>query len=248
MHAIELFKNYVNWLRVNVPRAYENLAPPADRSDIDKLEQALGQRIPDDVAAVLMMHNGQLLSETTDGEDDDAVPCIPTLTFLSTDLIELCWSQWVLIRETSGIEALQACGQTMPGAEGRVRPLYTSPGWIPLWADPARSDYIGLDLDPDSAGIRGQIINFGRDEERHYVCADNFAELLQILLDEVQSGRWPASTLVYDEEEEEERTVLGDVEDGLGRPWFGDLDDHFFNTLYHRAKNRTRLDAPDSEK
>ncbi|MGX1805299.1 hypothetical protein ACWIGI_06260 [Nocardia sp. NPDC055321] len=125
----------------------------------------------------------------------------------------------------------------MPGAAGRVRPLYTSPGWIPLWSDPVRSDYIGLDLDPDAAGVRGQIINFGRDEERHFVCANNFTELLEILLDEVRSGRWPATTLIYDEEEGEERTLVGDVADGSGRAWFGALEDHFFNALYKRAES-----------
>lgn len=235
MRATELFEDYVSWLRVNVPRAYENLAPPATRGDIDKLEKVLGQRITDDLAAVLMVHNGQSRTATADRDDDDAVPCVPTLSFLSTALIEQCWSKWVPIREFEDMDALQACGATMPGAAGRVRPLYTSPGWIPLWSDPVRSDYIGLDLDPDAAGVRGQIINFGRDEERHFVCANNFTELLEILLDEVRSGRWPATTLIYDEEGEE-HTVVGDVADGSGRAWFGALEDHFFNALYKRAE------------
>jgi cell wall assembly regulator SMI1 len=245
VQAIKLFEDYVSWLQANVPRAYENLAPPADQDDIDKLEQTLGQRIPDDVKAVLMMHNGQRLTDTTIREDDGAVPCIPTLSFLSADLIEQCWSEWAFLREDSDPEEL-ADGEALPGSEGRVRPLYTSPGWIPLWSDPLRSDYIGLDLDPDSAGTRGQIINFGRNEDRHYVCAENFTELLQILLDEVWSGRWPASTLVYDDERGRELSVFGDVEEGVGRPFFGGIDDHFFNALYNCAMTRSGNDVPDS--
>ncbi|MFD3704685.1 SMI1/KNR4 family protein [Nocardia sp. NPDC058658] len=244
VHAIELFEDYVNWLRINVPRAYENLAPPATRDNIDKLEQALGQRIPDDVKAVLMMHNGQRLTDVATHDEDGAVPCIPTLSFLSTGLIEECWSSWADMCEDDDIEDLHDGCEAMPGAEGRVRPLYASPGWIPLWSDPVRSDYIGLDLDPDSAGIRGQIINFGRNEGRHFVCADNFTELLQILLDEVRSGRWPSSTVVCDEAGNE-RSVFGEVEHGVGRPFFGDLEDHFFNPLYNHAMARSGIDVSD---
>ncbi|MFD4442190.1 SMI1/KNR4 family protein [Nocardia sp. NPDC058519] len=247
MQAIELFEDYVSWLRVNVPRAYENLAPPAARDDIDRLECVLGQRLPDDVKAVLMRHNGQRLTDTATHDEDGAVPCIPTLSFLSTVLIEACWSEWVDLREMDDIEDLQDDCEAMPGAEGRVRPLYTSPGWIPLWSDPARSDYIGLDFDPDSDGIRGQIINFGRNEDRHFVCADNFTELLQILLDEVRSGQWPASTLVFDEEKGSEIAVFGDVEDGVGHPFFGDVDEHFFNALCSRAMARSGIDLSDWE-
>lgn len=238
MNASELFGDYTRWLRVNVPRAYENLAPRARGTDLAELEQILGQRLPDAVRDVLRVHNGQVHTDTDSHDDEDAVPCLPGLSFLSTTLIGQVWLQWERVRRTNGIDELQSAGDVMPGAEDRVRPLYTSPGWIPLWADPARSDYIGLDLDPDSNGIPGQIINFGRDELRHFIVADTFAELLQILLDEVRSGRWQASTTIYDEEEDE-RTVPGHIDDPDGRPWFGTFDDHFFNALHDRAMHRS---------
>ncbi|MFE6861603.1 SMI1/KNR4 family protein [Nocardia sp. NPDC057668] len=228
MDAITLFEEYVDWLRVNVPLAFENLAPPAGRAEIDELEKALGQRLPDDVKAVLAMHNGQLSTDIATG-GEGAVPCIPTLSFLSTRLIEQCWSSWIAVREGSEIEQLQAFGAVMAGAEGRVKPLYTSAGWIPLWSDTSRSDYIGLDLDPDHAGVPGQIINFGRDEERHFVCAESFTDLLSFLLDEVRSGRWPASTVVEGEDDDDP----GDESESY--PWFGLPGEHFFNALHARS-------------
>ncbi|WP_109527931.1 MULTISPECIES: SMI1/KNR4 family protein [Nocardia] len=236
MQAITLFEDYVDWLRVNVPLAYDNLGPPADRAEIDTLEQALGQRLPDDVKSVLMLHNGQRQTMTST-RGDHAVPCIPTLSFLSTSSIVDCWSDWIPVRASKDIEALQAAGDVMPGAEGRVKPLYTSSGWIPLWSDTARADYIGLDLDPDSQGIHGQIINFGRDEERHYVCADSFTDLLGFLVDEVRSGRWPASIFVDDDDDDDDRSELEE------QPWFGNPGDHFFNALHERAMTSARSRA-----
>lgn len=233
MHAIALFEEYVDWLRVNVPLAYENLAPPASQAEIDDLEQVLGQRLPDDVKAVLRLHNGQLSTDTSTS-GPGAAPCIPTLSFLSTHLIQEAWSSCVSLLESPEIEDLQAFGDVMPGAEGRVKPLDTSPGWIPLWSDTTRRDYIGLDLDPDHAGIRGQIINFGRNEQRHFVCAESFTDLLGFLLDEVRSGRWPASTLVEGDEDD----IEYDDDDGYEPeeyPWFGVPGEHFFNALYARA-------------
>jgi tetratricopeptide (TPR) repeat protein len=71
----------------------------------------------------------------------------------------------------------------------------------------------------------GQIINFGRDEEEHWSPAADLAGLLQILLEEVNSGKWLATTLPADEGE----TPL---------PWFGEPEDHFFNALHKHWRKR----------
>ncbi|WP_069163035.1 SMI1/KNR4 family protein [Nocardia altamirensis] len=225
MLALEIFDDYISWLRVNVPLAYDNLAPPATASELAALEEAVGYELPSTVKAVLGVHNGQKVSLTPSG-GEHGVPCIPTLNLLSTGAIQERWEIWAETRRGPDIEELQKMGGVWPGAEGLIRPLYTSPGWIPLWSDPTRHDYIGIDLDPAPGGKTGQIINFGRDEERHFLCAPDFTSLLQILLEEVRSGAWQASKL-HDEEYEDDKIIEGG-------PWFGDPDEHFFNALYAR--------------
>lgn len=223
MLALEIFAEYVAWLRVNLPHAYENLAPPATPAELDALERHLGRGLPAEVKAVLAVHNGQRATDIST-HIAHATPCLPTLSFLSTAMIKECWDQWRPHDDDPDIAQLQAMGGVFPGAEGVIKPLYVNPGWIPLWSDPVRSDYIGLDLDPGPDGASGQIINFGRDEERHYLCADDFTDLLRFLLDQVRSGAWPATE------------IDTEFEDGTWRmmPWFGDPDDHFFNALYER--------------
>ncbi|UFS97142.1 SMI1/KNR4 family protein [Nocardia huaxiensis] len=175
--------------------------------------------------AVLSVHNGQRIS--TVGDDDHCVPCIPTLIFLSTRKIPRIWKFWDSIEHDRATESLQESGAVYPGAEGKIKPLWTSPGWIPLWSDPTRPDYIGLDLDPGPAGTPGQIINFGRNEEYHFLCAHSYTDLLEFLLAEVTTGAWPATTIADDDEEEP-------------FPWFGDPQKSFFNTLYDRFEIRPR--------
>ncbi|MEW2353157.1 hypothetical protein [Spirillospora sp. NPDC029432] len=109
------------------------------------------------VRAVLRMHNGQRETMLA-GRAGTAVPCLPTLMFLSTDLILQEWRMWQKVGDVVD-------GTVLPGAEGIIKPLYGSPGWIPLWSDPVSADYVGLDLGPGPKGTSGQIIDFGRDEE-----------------------------------------------------------------------------------
>jgi cell wall assembly regulator SMI1 len=227
MTARDLFTRYTAWLQKHVPAAHANLAPPATTTDLDALEKTIGCTLDEDVKTILRLHNGQRQTMLV-ANDVVATPCLPTLSFLSTQQIAAAWHEWdELRRETDAkeLEELQACGGVFPGARGLVKPLYTSPGWIPLWADPQRADYVGLDLDPDTNGTRGQIINFGRDEERHFLCAPSFVALLEILIAEVESGAWPASEIQNGEEK---------------LPWFGVPKSHFFVALHKRFAGKQK--------
>src|SRR6185436_6392298 len=199
-----------------------NLAGPASAQEIAEVERVTGYALPEGVKDVWRLNNGQketMIATTT----NDAVVCIPTLSFLSTGLTVSIWRVWDQLRRTdAGIEELQSGGSSPE--EGVVQPLYTHAGWIPLWSDPTGADFIGVDLAPGEKGQVGQIINFGRDEEEHRCYAPRFEDLLQILLYEVESGAWPAS----------ERTGSN----GAKQPWLGDPQEHFFNTLYARWKAR----------
>jgi cell wall assembly regulator SMI1 len=227
MTAEDLFGRYLDWLQANVPAAFENLAPPATDADLAELERVIDNALPHDLEAVLRRHNGQKVTMTV-RNIVKATPCLPTLSFLSTAEIAIAWKEWDDVRRKTAaaeLQALQNIGRAFPSADGKVKKLYTSPGWIPLWADPARADFIGADLDPEADGQRGQIINFGRDEQRHYLAAPSFTALLAILVEEVSSGAWPASEMAYGQDK---------------IPWFGKRGSHFFNALYARAESAAK--------
>jgi len=56
--------------------------------------------------------------------------------------------------------------------------------WLPVFSDYG-GNYIGIDLDPDTNGKKGQIINFGRDEEIMIVLADSLEEFFDFILTEI---------------------------------------------------------------
>ena len=222
MGTKEMWLAYVAFLEREVPASFANLAPGASEADIASLEQTLGLTLPEPVKAVWRLNDGQKKTMLADGEDA-ATPCIPTLSFLSTKAVARIWKDWAEVRKSSGAELDAGTRSAVPGV---VKALYSSPGWIPLWAHPSSADYVGLDLDPGEKGQPGQIINFGRDEDEHFQFATDFDDLLSFLLEEVRAGRWEADVFEPDDEDEDE------VE------WFGDPDESFFNTLHGRWKKR----------
>lgn len=220
MSTAERWSDYVAWLREHVPHAHANLAPPATDAQIEEVERVTGVTLPEAAKEIWRCNDGQ--RETMLASDlRAATPCIPTLSFLSTAKVIEVWRVWDELRKKEGpggLESLDAGARSV--LPGKVRPVYTHPAWIPWWSDPTRADYVGLDLDPDVEGRRGQIINFGRDEERHAVLAEDLDALLEILLDEVRSGAWAASTMPYGKD--------GSID------WFGEPGAHFFNALQRR--------------
>lgn len=113
MQAVDLFELYVSWLRNNAPMAYDNLSPPATATELDILEEALGQALPNEVKDVLKRHNGQLSVITPAG--DHGVPCIPTLNFcrqnISKKLGPTGQPTGTIQRISSGSTSLEASSQ-----------------------------------------------------------------------------------------------------------------------------------------
>ncbi len=223
MHAAALWTRYTDWLRRHVPAAHDNLAPGAGEHRIGALERLVGCRLPDAVKAVWRQNDGQRVTMLSNCVVK-ATPCLPTLSFLSTEMVARVWSEWDALRRDLPRAQLEDLHRgTRSLVDGVVRPLYTSPRWIPLWADPTRADYIGLDFDPGKTGRLGQLINFGRNEDDHFQAAMDFDDLLACLVDEVESGAWPASEMGFGAD-----TI----------PWFGAPRDHFFNALHARWRKR----------
>ncbi len=223
MQTAALWNRHVAFLREHVPAAHANLAPGASEERIAALERRLGCRLPEPVKVVWRLNDGQRDTMLA-GHLVAATLCIPTLSFLSTDMVARVWTEWAELRHRlppGELDELHRATRSL--VPGVVRPLYTSPLWIPLWADPTRADYLGIDFDPGETGRLGQVINFGRNEDDHFQAATDFDDLLTCLVAEVECGRWRASQMGYGD-----RLI----------PWFGAPRAHFFNALHARWQRR----------
>jgi cell wall assembly regulator SMI1 len=73
--------------------------------------------------------------------------------------------------------------------EGAIQPLYANPLWIPFTHD-LGGNHIGLDLDPGPRGTPGQVIVFGRDEDRKKLVASSFAAFVEGVIRELEDGNY----------------------------------------------------------
>jgi len=71
--------------------------------------------------------------------------------------------------------------------ENHINCEYVNFKWVPLFHG-GNGSYIGIDFDPDSKGTRGQIINFGIDDEQKFVLANSLSEFLEFCIEIMQKG------------------------------------------------------------
>ncbi|MFN9810100.1 MAG: hypothetical protein ACK6CU_10765 [Deltaproteobacteria bacterium] len=123
MDTVALWSAYVEWLRENVPRAHENLAPGATDAQIAEVERVTGLELPEAAKRVWRMNDGQreTMIASTRGA---ATPCIPTLSFSTVPfmLATACAPPWTL-----GEPAPELVERRDPGADVGTQPG-TGPG------------------------------------------------------------------------------------------------------------------------
>jgi cell wall assembly regulator SMI1 len=70
-----------------------------------------------------------------------------------------------------------------------IQKAYAHPGWIPLVRDWGGNN-LAIDIAPGPAGKWGQVILFGRDYDCKYVVARSWSDLLAMVADDMNSGKW----------------------------------------------------------
>jgi cell wall assembly regulator SMI1 len=68
-----------------------------------------------------------------------------------------------------------------------VKAIYFHYKWIPLFSDQG-GNYIGIDLDPDVNGVKGQIIIYGRDVYQNIKVADSLENFFDKILNDIKKG------------------------------------------------------------
>lgn len=186
MTMLDDWGRYIEWLYRNATRAHANLNGPANELEIASLEQAIGQTLPVSLRTLLATNDGERNSKTS--------AVMPGLHFLSSRDIAKEWSVWARFRKSETADGLESLDASCRALDAGVRDVYTHPAWIPVFKDGDRSDYLGLDLAPTDSGATGQIINFGRDEENHFIAFPNLEGCIAYFLGEVELGHTESVT------------------------------------------------------
>ncbi|BFU42021.1 SMI1/KNR4 family protein [Krasilnikovia sp. MM14-A1004] len=171
---------YLHRVRELSPETAGLLNPPADEAAIADLENLVGHRLPESLKAGWRLHDGQR----------EGAGVMLGLWWLPVAGVAREWSMWAELRAEQDDDFFRSLDvEQRSSPRLAIRRRYTVPGWIPLFCWPYESDCFGLDLDPGPEGRPGQVINFGRDQERKFVAAPDFDGLLAWLAAEAAGDR-----------------------------------------------------------
>jgi len=176
LHALE------NWLKTHLPEVIDDLKPGATAAALDDFASTLGLRLPADFVQLYRWHDGQEMAVNTG-------PWYG-LNFLPLARVQSECEMWRDVRKEMDPESLADLDSQMQSTPaGHVKKQYANALWIPFAYDWG-GNYLGIDLDPDVQGTYGQVISFGRDEERKIAVAPSIAAFVDWMLAELDAGNF----------------------------------------------------------
>jgi cell wall assembly regulator SMI1 len=189
MNLDSFFAFYRSWLRGVAPGLDATFRGPVDDAELDRYQEAVGAELPGELRQLWRIHNGEGGPEAHGGT-------IGGLIFLGLETSLREWSDWASLRaETSDADmhALRTFSESVPPEAVQLE--YTAAGWLPILKESMEGNYLGLDLAPGPGGLPGQVINFGRDEDRKAVISRSMSDLLGFIASEAERGEFVVSSV-----------------------------------------------------
>jgi cell wall assembly regulator SMI1 len=208
----ESWRRIEAWLGEHLPILKLSLRPGISQTDLKRFEKSVGRSLPDDVRASWMIHDGQrpvpYLPDAPEFNVEDYDDLLTKGIVFGSEVLPLLdekdclasspslghwkfWSEMVEASERGEDDGMLAefSEESTSFPEGAIQRRHACRAWMPL-VEMNDSNHIGIDLDPGPSGGVGQVINFGRDQERKYVLARSWAHFLEDVADELERGNF----------------------------------------------------------
>jgi len=185
------------WLGDHAPHLLADLREGASDADLARLEQQCERRLPESFRAFYLVHDGQE-SESPNG-------LFYSLQFMPLALVCEYQKIWAGLVDMNA--EMASAMKSLP--EGHIKPLYADPKWIPFAHDQS-GNHLGVDLDPDSKGLVGQVIVFGRDEDCKKLVAPSFQSFVDAVVRELEGGNFILRDEILEFHHYPDGTPLGD--------------------------------------
>jgi len=196
------------WIQENAPNCLIHLNEGASIKDIEAVEEDTGLPLPDDYQLFLTEHDGEggawmaIL-----GDGNQLLPCRSIVAQYKLDQ-EI--GQRIHDPQMETIEFWK--DRTNSGVimvEGPVKPLILHPKWLPFTCMNGNV-FRYFDYDPAPGGVIGQIIEVDPENCSYEVLAENFSELIETYLADLQNGIYKV-----DDEHFIERVVEKEIQQGM---------------------------------
>lgn len=243
-----LWERIEKWLEEEYPELEDSLNDGASTADLNEFEKdlAIGP-LPVEVRQFFKIHDGQFRGGKPTG-------LIMGLTFLDMESIMEEYAVWAKVAERIEKQVIAINHQKSLPEEASlasfinserqlnnflahqksvpvnaVQSYYIHRGWVPLVKDPC-GNLIGLDLAPGPAGVRGQIILFGRDFDTKVVIANSLQEFLFQFVTDLEVGNFQIDQSESNTDNgfldsaQNDDYMIGDEDEGNGELAFLDRD------------------------
>lgn len=179
----ELYKQLV---AERFPNIKNNLQNGTSLEELKKFEKKFNVVLPQEFKALYLENNGETLNKAV------LRGYICGLNLLPLDKIEkeLEFNRKIWKKESNF--NLNWDDEIYP--PNTIKKVYYNPKWIPFISD-LTGNYIAIDLDPDTQGSYGQVINYGADEAFHYVLGENIDSFFKLVNTYVDENNVNASNL-----------------------------------------------------
>lgn len=232
------------WLEEEYPELEDSLNSGASTADLNEFEKDLQiGPFPVEVRQSFKVHDGQFRGGKPTG-------LLMGMTLLDMESSMEQYALWAKVAER--VEKQQMMMENEQRAElgsssarerlsnsfiahqksipvDAVQSYYVHRGWVPIAKD-MYGNLVGLDLAPGPAGIRGQIILYGRDFDTKVVVATSLQELLFQFVTDLELGNFQIDHTQENEDNgflDSSRTddyMIGDEDEGNGELAFVDRD------------------------
>lgn len=164
------------WYAEHVPAIHATLRAGATEGELDAVERHIGMKLPQDFRELYKWHDGQNWENGY----------IFGLEFIPLARVKSEWDVWKSLESEFGDDKVD---KHFSHPAGAITENYINTGWLAFLVD-GGGNSVGIDLNPDIRGRKGQVINFGRDENHKYVLANSVAEFLREYWKRLEEGRY----------------------------------------------------------
>ena len=172
-----LWNKHCEWLKINLPDAYQSLNAPASIADFENFKNSSGYNFPETLKRIYSINNGQ--------DPDCMIGVWWGLSFIPIEEM--------LQYHMNKSQPVDMSDQDRSFPSKSIKLQNTNLLWIPF-AEDGSFNYLAVDLDPDVNGTVGQVINYGRDERDKCVIATGIEQFLLFMTEEIEKGFYTIKT------------------------------------------------------
>ncbi len=175
------------WMQQHAPATLTHLNVPASTADLQSLETAVGQALPESFKQFMRLHNGDsdVIGDTFFGDYNVMLSTTQIVQQYQLDQ-EIARHIYDPQMATMAFWRDRVSNQII-FVKGAVKPLMLHPKWIPITC--MNGDVLRyLDFDPAPGGVLGQVIEVDPESCAYQVIASSFEDLIRRYRIAIETG------------------------------------------------------------